>query len=95
MQSKYWRLLRIVQANYKNHFQSHRKKTLRCCIVVIQSEPQKRGTRSGKAIGRPAIPETIRIAIRDAYNARGKGLREVARQFGVGVETVRRCLTAA
>jgi hypothetical protein len=32
---------------------------------------------------------------RDAYNARGKGLREVARQFGVGVETVRRCLTAA
>ena len=52
---------------------------------------EEKGTRSGKAIGRPAIPESKRLAIRETYMAGGKGLREVAQQFDVGVETVRRC----
>ena len=41
---------------------------------------QRRAKRGGKA------------AIRAAYEAGGVGLRAVAAQFGVGVETVRRCL---
>jgi DNA invertase Pin-like site-specific DNA recombinase len=51
----------------------------------------EKGTKSGRAIGRPAIPESKRLAIRATYMAGGKGLREVAQQFDVGVETVRRC----
>jgi DNA invertase Pin-like site-specific DNA recombinase len=51
-----------------------------------------KGTKSGKLIGRPAIHPARRAAIRAAYEAGGVGLRAVAAQFGVGVETVRRCL---
>jgi len=40
-------------------------------------------------VGRPSIP---RAAIRAAYEAGGIGLRAIAAQFGVGVETVRRCV---
>ena len=52
-----------------------------------------KGTKSGKPIGRPAIAPGLRAAIRQAYMAGGIGLRGVARQFGVGAETVRRCLS--
>jgi len=54
-----------------------------------------KGTKSGRPIGRPAIAPGLRVAIRDAYKAGGVGLRGVAQQFGVGVETVRRCLFEA
>ena len=50
------------------------------------------GTKSGKAIGRPRIDAHTRTAIRSAYMAGGVGMRGVAAQFGVGAETVRRCL---
>ena len=53
---------------------------------------KEKGTRSVKAIGRPAIPDSTRNAIRTAYMGGGIGLRGVAEKFGVGVETVRRCL---
>ena len=55
----------------------------------------RRAKAKGKAIGRPAIPSAKRLAIRKAYMAGGVGLRTVARKFGVGVETVRRCLPEA
>jgi DNA invertase Pin-like site-specific DNA recombinase len=51
-----------------------------------------KGTKSGKPIGRPPIESATRIAIRSAYLAGGIGMRSVAERFGVGVETVRRCL---
>ena len=51
-----------------------------------------KGTRSGKPIGRPAIHPARCAAIRAAYEAGGVDLRAVAAQFGVGVETVRRCV---
>jgi DNA invertase Pin-like site-specific DNA recombinase len=53
-----------------------------------------KGTRSGRAIGRPTIDPTVRGAIRTAYMGGGVGLRGVAERFGVGVKTVRRCLFA-
>jgi DNA invertase Pin-like site-specific DNA recombinase len=51
-----------------------------------------KGTKSGKAIGRPAIPPHVRSAIRSAYISGGVGMRGIAKQFHVGPETVRRCL---
>jgi DNA invertase Pin-like site-specific DNA recombinase len=53
------------------------------------------GTKSGKAIGRPAIDPDRCEAIRQAYRAGGIGLRGVAKRFGVSVATVRRALAAS
>ena len=50
------------------------------------------GTKSGKAIGRPRIPAPVRDKIHATYQAGGVSLRQLARQFGVGRETVRRLL---
>jgi DNA invertase Pin-like site-specific DNA recombinase len=62
-------------------------------VTAGMARAKEKGTRSGKAIGRPAIPDHTRIAIRQAYMAGGRGLRGVADQYGVGGETVRRCLS--
>jgi DNA invertase Pin-like site-specific DNA recombinase len=61
-------------------------------VTAGMKRAKEKGTKTGKAIGRPKIPASTRIAIRDAYNAGGKGLRAIAEQFRVGTETVRRCL---
>jgi DNA invertase Pin-like site-specific DNA recombinase len=61
-------------------------------VVAGMARARAKGTKSGKPIGRPAIHPARRAAIRAAYKAGGVGLRAVAQQFGVGVETVRRCL---
>jgi DNA invertase Pin-like site-specific DNA recombinase len=53
---------------------------------------RERGTKSGKAIGRPRIPAPVRAKIRATYQADGVSLRQLARQFGIGRETVRRVL---
>jgi DNA invertase Pin-like site-specific DNA recombinase len=47
------------------------------------------GTRSGKAIGRPTIPESTERAISKAL-AKGLGIHKVAATVGVGVGTVQR-----
>jgi len=59
---------------------------------MARAKAKAKGTKSGKPIGRPAIHPARRAAIRAAYKAGGVGLRAVAAQFGVGVETVRRCV---
>ena len=75
-------------------FAEFEKAMIRERVLAGMKRAKEKGTRSSKAIGRPAIPEIRRTAIRQAYMAAGgKGLRSVAEQFGVGVETVRRCLT--
>ena len=51
------------------------------------------GTKSGKAIGRPQIAAPVRAQIRAMYQEGGTSLRKLAKQFNVGVETVRRCLS--
>jgi DNA invertase Pin-like site-specific DNA recombinase len=60
-------------------------------ITADMARAKVQGTRSGKAIGRPAVPPHKRAAIRAAY-ARSRSLRKVAKRFDVGAETVRRCL---
>jgi hypothetical protein len=70
-----------------SHFTVARK----CRPVHPHAEEKK--SLSGKSIGRSAIAPATRTAIRHAYMAGDGGLRSVAQQFGVGVETVRRCLS--
>jgi DNA invertase Pin-like site-specific DNA recombinase len=73
-------------------FAEFEKAIIREGIAAGMARAQERGTKSGKAIGRPRIDERTRAGIRAAYFAGGVGMRAVAGQFGVGVETVRRCL---
>ena len=53
---------------------------------------RERGTKSGKAIGRPRIPAPARAQIHAIYQPDSLSLRQLARQFGVGRETIRRLL---
>ena len=61
-------------------------------IAAGMARAKVRGTRSGKAIGRPRIDPRTKAAIRSAYVTGAVGIRKVAEQFGVGPETVRRAL---
>jgi DNA invertase Pin-like site-specific DNA recombinase len=61
-------------------------------VLAGMKRAKEKGTKTGKAIGRPAIDSKTRTAIAQTY-AKEKSLRVVAKQFGVGVETVRRCLS--
>jgi DNA invertase Pin-like site-specific DNA recombinase len=51
-----------------------------------------KGTRSGKAIGRPALDAQKKAAIRAARAADGGSLRQLAKRFHVSPETVRQVL---
>jgi DNA invertase Pin-like site-specific DNA recombinase len=52
-----------------------------------------KGTKSGKAIGRPRIDPAKEAAIR-AASAEGKGKLKTAKELGVGVSVVQRVLAA-
>ena len=49
-----------------------------------------KGTKSGKAIGRPSITAAKETAIRAALAAGDRGVIKIARELGVGVGTVQR-----
>jgi DNA invertase Pin-like site-specific DNA recombinase len=51
-----------------------------------------RGTKSGRPIGRPRVPEGTRKAIREAYRAGGIGMRSLAKRYGVALGTVQSLL---
>ena len=51
-----------------------------------------RGTKSGKPIGRPRVPEHTRKAIQAAYKAGGIGMRSLAKRYGVALGTVQSLL---
>src|SRR5215467_13374742 len=51
-----------------------------------------RGTKSGKPIGRPRVPEGTRKAIQAAYKAGGGGMRSLAKRYGVSLGTVQSLL---
>jgi DNA invertase Pin-like site-specific DNA recombinase len=73
-------------------FAEFERSIIRERVLSGMARAKAKGTKSGKAIGRPAIAPPTRNAIRDAYKAGGVSLRAVARKHNVGVETVRRCL---
>jgi DNA invertase Pin-like site-specific DNA recombinase len=59
------------------------------------AKAKAKGTKSGRPIGRPRVPERTRREIRDAYNAGGFGMRALAEQYRVSLGTVQACLRAA
>jgi DNA invertase Pin-like site-specific DNA recombinase len=59
------------------------------------AKAKAKGTKSGRPIGRPSIPERKRQEIRTAYKAGGVGMRALAKRHGVSVGTVQACLRAA
>ena len=73
-------------------FAEFERNVIRERVLAGMARAKAQGTKSGKAIGRPSLPEGIRQAIRGAYKAGGVGLRGVAKQYGVSTETVCRCL---
>jgi DNA invertase Pin-like site-specific DNA recombinase len=52
------------------------------------------GTKSGKAIGRPSLPQDKVVAVRAALAA-GMGIRAAARHLGLGLGTVHRLAKAS
>ena len=71
-------------------FSEFEKSIIRERVLAGMSRAKAKGTKSGKPIGRPALPEAMRHAIRVAYAVGGVGMRTVAKRFNVSVETVRR-----
>jgi DNA invertase Pin-like site-specific DNA recombinase len=73
-------------------FAEFERNVIRERVLAGMARAREQGTRSGKAIGRPRTPEGTRQAIRAAHQAGGISLRQLAKQFGVGPETARRCV---
>ncbi len=73
-------------------FSEFERSIIRERVLAGMRRAKEKGTKTGKAIGRPTVttPQT-QVKIAQAY-AKEKSLRAVAKQFGVGVETVRRSL---
>ena len=61
-------------------------------IAAGMARAKAKGTKSGKPIGRPRIAQPIKDRIRAAHQVDGASLRDLAAQFRVGRETVRRVL---
>jgi DNA invertase Pin-like site-specific DNA recombinase len=61
-------------------------------IAAGMARAKANGTKSGKPIGRPRIAAPIKDRIRAAHRTGGASLRDLAAQFRVGRETVRRVL---
>jgi DNA invertase Pin-like site-specific DNA recombinase len=52
-----------------------------------------RARSQGKTLGRPRVAPSIELRIRKARD-KGKGIKKIARELGVGVGTVQRVLAA-
>ena len=55
---------------------------------------RERGTRSGRAIGRPRVSPAVEAGIRESRR-KGSGVIKIAREHGVGTSVVQRVLRAA
>jgi DNA invertase Pin-like site-specific DNA recombinase len=75
-------------------FAEFEREMIRERVSAGMARAKAKGTRSGKAIGRPQIKPGVRAAIREAYARGDGGYRTLAKQFGVAVMTVRKCLAA-
>jgi DNA invertase Pin-like site-specific DNA recombinase len=75
-------------------FAEFERSMIRERIFAGMARAKEKGTKSGKAIGRPPVKPGVRAAIREAYARGDGGYRTIAKQFGVAVMTVRKCLAA-
>jgi DNA invertase Pin-like site-specific DNA recombinase len=65
----------------------------RAIIVERVRSGMARAKAQGKHVGRPPVSEKVEAAVR-AARAKGKGIRRIARDVGVGVGTVQRIVNA-
>ena len=49
-----------------------------------------RAKANGKRLGRPRVDDSVEQAIRQALGRKDNGIREIAREMGVGVSAVQR-----
>jgi DNA invertase Pin-like site-specific DNA recombinase len=61
-------------------------------VIAGMKRAKAKGTKSGKAIGRPELPEAKREAIRRAYVRKEGSYRALAKRFGVAVMTVQKAV---
>ena len=66
----------------------------RAIIVERVRAGMARAKAQGKRIGRPRVSKKIEAAVR-AARAKGKGIRRIARELGVGVGTVQRIVSGS
>jgi DNA invertase Pin-like site-specific DNA recombinase len=72
-------------------FAEFERNVIRERVLAGMARAKARGTKSGKAIGRPGTPSAVREAIKAAH-AHGGSLRALGKQFGLSAMTVRRIL---
>ena len=63
-------------------------------VIAGMRRAAEKGTKSGKPIGRPRIPEHTRREIRRTYRAGGIGMRKVAELYGISLGTVQASLAS-
>jgi DNA invertase Pin-like site-specific DNA recombinase len=73
-------------------FAEFERNVIRERVLCGMARAKERGTKSGKAIGRPSTPPAVVEAIKAAHAAGGSSLRTIGKQFGVSAMTVRRLL---
>jgi DNA invertase Pin-like site-specific DNA recombinase len=71
-------------------FAEFERNMIRERVLVGIARAKAKGTKSGKAIGRPELPEAKRKAIRLAYERKEGSYRTLAKRFRVAVMTVPR-----
>jgi DNA invertase Pin-like site-specific DNA recombinase len=74
-------------------FSEFERSIIRERVLAGMKRAKIKGTKSGKAIGRPSVAPAIRAAICQAYRTGGVGMRSIGKQFNVSVATVQRCLS--
>jgi DNA invertase Pin-like site-specific DNA recombinase len=75
-------------------FAEFEREMIRERVSAGMARAKAKGTKSGRAIGRPPVKPGVRTAICEAYARGDGGYRTIAKQFGVAVMTVRKCLAA-
>jgi DNA invertase Pin-like site-specific DNA recombinase len=73
-------------------FAEFERNVIRERVLSGMARAKERGTKSGKAIGRPSTPPAVVEAIKATHAAGGSSLRTIGKQFGVSAMTVRRLL---
>jgi DNA invertase Pin-like site-specific DNA recombinase len=75
-------------------FAEFERSMIRDRVIAGMARAKAKGTKSGRAIGRPPVKPGVRTAIREAYARGDGGYRTIAKQFGVAVMTVRKCISS-
>jgi DNA invertase Pin-like site-specific DNA recombinase len=73
-------------------FAEFERNMIRERVLAGMARAKAKGTKSGKAIGRPELPEAKQKAIRLAYARKEGSYRALAKRFGVAVMTVQKAI---